>query len=220
MPDTLHWKTVTPLLQSGLKKLMKEPLFEKFRLAGGTSLGLQIGHRMSIDIDLFTDAEYGSIDFSKIDDYLRDEFLYVSPAKLLEIIGMGASYTVGLTRQDSFKLDIYYTTDPFIFPIINIEGVRLASKEELAAMKIDVVQRGGRKKDYWDLHALLDSYSISQMIELHAKRYPFTHDKALIIRNFTNFISADEDFDPICLSGKHWEIIKLDLAELVDSNKV
>ena len=216
MPSLLHWNTVTPLLQSGLRKLMAEPLFDQFQLVGGTSLSLQIGHRMSIDIDLFTDAPYGSIDFQKIDDFLRQTYSYVSPAKLPEIVGMGILYIVGDTKNESFKLDIFYN-EPFIFPTVNEEGIRLASKEEIAAMKIDVVQRGGRKKDFWDLHALLDNYTIAEMIEMHEKRYPYTHDKSLIVNNLTDFSSADEDFDPVCLLGKRWEVIKLDIVELLEN---
>ncbi|MGF7231546.1 nucleotidyl transferase AbiEii/AbiGii toxin family protein [Arachidicoccus sp.] len=64
MSIALHWNTVTPLLQSGLKKLMSEPLLDPFRLVGGTALSLQIGHRAPVDIDLFTDVAYGSIVFS------------------------------------------------------------------------------------------------------------------------------------------------------------
>jgi hypothetical protein len=213
-PDKLHWNTVTPLLQSGLQKLMKEPLFDPFRLVGGTSLSLQIGHRVSIDIDLFTHAVYGSIDFQKMDTYLRYTFDYVSPAKLPDIMAMGTSYIVGNAAEESFKLDLYYT-DSFIFPVIEIDSMRLASKEEIAAMKMDVVQRGGRKKDFWDIHALLDDYTIEHMIELHEKRYPYAHDIDLIKTNLTDFTKADEDFEPHCLWGKHWELIKLDLLEIM-----
>jgi hypothetical protein len=45
---------------------MKEPILENFILVGGTSLSLQLGHRISIDIDLFTDSPYGSVDFKAI----------------------------------------------------------------------------------------------------------------------------------------------------------
>lgn len=47
-----------------------------FRLIGGTALSLYRGHRMSIDIDLFTDAEYETVDFKAIDTYLRSNFFY------------------------------------------------------------------------------------------------------------------------------------------------
>ena len=67
MPDKLHWGTVEPLLKETLTILSKHQLSQSFRLVGGTSLSLQLGHRMSDDIDLFTDALYNSIDFSAID---------------------------------------------------------------------------------------------------------------------------------------------------------
>ncbi|MGC4057279.1 MAG: hypothetical protein QM743_04040 [Chitinophagaceae bacterium] len=80
-------------------------------------------------------------------------------------------------------------------------------------MKMDVVQRGGRKKDFWDIHALMDQYTLTDMIKFHKERYPYPHDGTLLNTNLTNFATADEDFDPVCLLGKHWEIIKLDIID-------
>jgi len=62
----MYWNTVTLTLQQLLRTIMKSPLFDQFCLVGGTSLSLQMGHRFSVDIDLFTDVEYGSIDFDSI----------------------------------------------------------------------------------------------------------------------------------------------------------
>jgi hypothetical protein len=66
----MYWNTVSPLLERVLIDLMTEELFSPFRLVGGTALSLQIGHRESVDIDLFTDADYGSIDFKEIGSFL------------------------------------------------------------------------------------------------------------------------------------------------------
>ena len=57
--------------------LMKEDLFKAFRLVGGTALSLQLGHRKSVDIDLFTEAEYGSVNFNSIEKYLKEQFSYI-----------------------------------------------------------------------------------------------------------------------------------------------
>lgn len=54
--------------------MMNSPIFDSFRLVGGTALSLQIGHRESIDIDLFSDINYGEIDFDHIDHFLRQKF--------------------------------------------------------------------------------------------------------------------------------------------------
>jgi len=56
----------------------------------------------------------------------------------------------------------------------------MASVDEITAMKVDVVQRGGRKKDFWDLHELMGRFSIIEMIALHAKGFKWTHDEVLI----------------------------------------
>jgi hypothetical protein len=188
--------------------------FEEFRLVGGTALSLQIGHRESIDIDLFSDAEYGAIDFRAITVYLEKTFPYVDYLKMEPAIGK--SYFIGENPENAIKLDVFYT-DSFIQPPIVVDSIRMASLEEIIAMKVDVVQRGGRKKDFWDLHELFNFYNLEQMLELHEKRYPYSHDKKLILKNFTYFSEADDDFDPICLLGKYWEFIKDDIENIVSS---
>ncbi|CAG5012965.1 hypothetical protein DYBT9275_05298 [Dyadobacter sp. CECT 9275] len=209
----LYYNTVNPLLRESLSALMAAEPFNPFRLVGGTSLSLQLGHRISVDIDLFTDAPYGSIDFEALEHYLHKTYSYVSHAANL-LPGMGKSYSIGSDRGNVIKLDVYYT-DPFIQPDRVVEGIRMATVEEIIAMKIDVVRRGGRKKDFWDLHELLPQYSIDAMLELHKQRYEYTHDKPVILKNLTEFMLADEDFNPICLKGKYWEFIKEDIEEAV-----
>lgn len=211
MPDGLFWNAVTPLLKTALTKMMANGSFHRFRLVGGTSLSLQLGHRISVDIDLFTDASYDSIDFGVIDNFLRKTFSYVSEPQS-GVVGMGMSYLVGDDENESVKLDLYYT-EPFIQPELIIAPFRLATIEEIVAMKMDIVQRGARKKDFWDLHELLDRYSPSRMIELHKSRYPYNHQESEIRANFTNFTMADDDFEPVCLKGKYWELIKLDIVQ-------
>lgn len=72
----LYFNTINDLLKGVLLKLMSAPEFIDFRLVGGTALSLQIGHRISVDIDLFSDLEYGSIDFASIEFFLKSNFEY------------------------------------------------------------------------------------------------------------------------------------------------
>lgn len=188
--------------------------FDPFRLVGGTTLCLYRGHRESIDIDLFSDAPYDSIDFLAIDSFLRKTYTYVDTYQY-NVIGMGKSYYIGDNKDDCIKLDLFYT-DEFIQEIQLIDGIRLATVEEIIAMKIEVISRGGRKKDFWDIHELKDDYSLEKMLALHEKRFPFNHDITHIKKSFSDFETADEDFDPICLKEKHWEIIKLDMIDFAD----
>lgn len=214
----MYYNTVNELLKNTLITLMNSPLFTSFRLVGGTALSLQLGHRLSVDIDLFSDAPYGSIDFKAIDEFVEKTFTYHHHFSNLHS-AIGKSYIVGTDKDNVVKLDVYYT-DNFIQPSLIVDEIRMATTEEIIAMKIDVVQRIARKKDFYDLHELLSQYKISSMLSLHKQRYPYTHDEKLILHNLTNFELADYDFDPICLRGKYWEFIKEDIFEALKAYKI
>ena len=125
----------------------------------------------------------------------------------MEIIGPGKSYFAGKSADESIKLDVYYT-DPFIRPVLETDGIRLAEIDDIVAMKIDVVSRGGRKKDFWDIDELLSAYSIEKMLQLHKERYPYTHNEKEILSNFRNFEDADAEEIPLMLKSDNWDNIK------------
>ena len=208
----LYYSTVSPDLKSVLKIVMDSDILKPFRLVGGTSLSLQLGHRISIDIDLFTDSDYGSLNFEDIETFLKSKFSFIVFSS--ELTSFGKSYFIGSSENNAVKLDVFYS-DPFIDDELLIDNIRLASLKDITAMKIEVIQNGGRKKDFWDLHELLNYFSLEEMLAFHKIRYPFTHDSDLIIKNFTNFQIADEDFEVLCLKGKHWEVIKSDFENLI-----
>lgn len=208
----LYYSTVSPDLKSVLKIVMDSDILKPFRLVGGTSLSLQLGHRISIDIDLFTDSDYGSLNFEDIETFLKSKFSFIVFSS--ELTSFGKSYFIGSSDNNAVKLDVFYS-DPFIDDELLIDNIRLASLKDITAMKIEVIQNGGRKKDFWDLHELLNYFSLEEMLAFHKIRYPFSHDSDLIIKNFTNFQIADEDFEVLCLKGKHWEVIKSDFENLI-----
>jgi hypothetical protein len=54
---------------------------------------------------------------------------------------------------------------------------------------------------------------------LYEKRHPYTHERALLIEKFTDFTQADDDFEPMCLRGRHWELVKLDMIDFIGTLK-
>ncbi len=207
----LHWNTVSPLLKEILLDLMQEELFSSFRLVGGTALSLQIGHRRSVDIDLFTDAEYRSIDFIGIKNFLQNKYTYFNTSSI-DIVAFGTYFEVGNSKDDFVKIDLFYT-DEFVFEELVIDTIRMASIEEIIAMKLDVILRGGRKKDFWDLHYFLEKIPLDEMISYFQKRYPYNDDFSKIKPMIVGFTAADLDFEPNCLLSKNWELIKIDFME-------
>lgn len=212
MISSLNYITVSPLLLSILKTIMGADELKNFRVVGGTALSLYRGHRVSADIDLFSDAQYGSIDFNLIDQFLRRTFPYLDTTNT-ELTGSGKSFFTGNNKDECVKLDIFYSDEKFIRNEVTLDRIRLASIEDIIAMKIEMISGAGRKKDFWDIHELMDDYSIGEMIAFHKQRYPYCHDLKKILSGFSNFEKADGDFDPVCLMGKHWELIKLDLLQ-------
>jgi predicted nucleotidyltransferase component of viral defense system len=209
----LYWNTVKPRLQEVLQDIIYEPIFMPFRLVGGTALSLQLGHRMSEDIDLFTAAEYGSIDYKAIREFLENKYPFCV-SRSLDNVSFGTNFVVGNSITDCVKLDLYYT-DEFIEKPIIINNIRMATINEIIAMKLEVILQGGRKKDFWDLHYFMDKMNLDDMISLYEKRYPYSDGFNDNKKQLLNFDKADNDFEPICLLGKNWEIIKMDFYEFV-----
>ncbi|WP_321438143.1 nucleotidyl transferase AbiEii/AbiGii toxin family protein [uncultured Bacteroides sp.] len=210
----LHKETVSDTLWWVLKQLMEIEMLSSFRLVGGTSLSLQLGHRMSVDIDLFTDAEYGSINFDQIDIELQRKFPFIE-MQYEGNNGFGKSYFIGKSKDDIVKTDLFYT-DHFIRRAVVSDSIRMASIEDIVAMKMEIIGQNGRKKDFWDIHELMDVMSFKQMIELHTERYPYTYTPEELKVKLIDFQYADADFDPICLRGQYWELIKEDIEEEVN----
>lgn len=207
----IYRNTVTDTLWEVLEELMGWEEVEPFRLVGGTSLSLLLGHRKSVDIDLFTDAPYKSLDFSPIEEKIKKTFSFVADNDSgLAVIGK--SYYIGKSEEDVVKVDFFYT-DPFVFPMIEYGSIRLSSLEEIAAMKMEVIGHQGRKKDFWDIHELLDNFSLNEIMRFYSERYPYSYTTDELLEKITDFELADKDFDPICMKDKSWELIKLDLEE-------
>jgi hypothetical protein len=126
--------------------------------------------------------------------------------------GFGTYFEVGNSKDDFVKVDLYYT-DEFIKPPITIENIRMATVNDIVAMKLELLSQGGRKKDFWDLHYFIDKVNVDAMIALHEKRYPYNDNYNK--KQFFYFEKADEDLEPICLLEKDWELMKLDFHEFV-----
>lgn len=209
----LHYQTVSPILLDCLHKLMVHPAFKDFYLVGGTSLALQRGHRLSIDIDLFTCIPYGQMNTEEIEAALLEMFPYTDRIDELHNSPLVYSLYVGDSKKDCIKLDLCYD-DSLIFPLIEVDGLRIASEKEIAAMKIQAItQTEQRRKDFWDIHELLESYTLSEMVEWGVERYPWSVTRESV-KDGIERLSLIKDFtEVICLKGKYWEFIVEDLID-------
>lgn len=209
----LRTNIASPLLLECLRKIMANKAFDNHYLVGGTALALQRGHRISIDIDMFTNALYGEMNTGELKKAILEIFPYTENLERLDETLMVYSLYVGNSSDDCIKLDICYDDNP-IFPLVQIDGIRMVSEKDIAAMKLNcIAQDRQRKKDFWDIHDLLETYSIEDMVSFALKRYPWTLTLDKIINGFKRLPSLNDYTEIRCLKGKYWEFVVEDLME-------
>ena len=156
----LYKETVSQEMWELLQKLMKDEKLKDFSLVGGTALSLMIGHRLSIDIDLFTIRDFDELAMLS---HLKDQH----PVKIREILENTMLLDIGLV-----KVDIIAHRYPWQGPIRTEEGVRLASLYDIGAMKLHAIfQNGTRIKDFVDMYFLLEHHSLKTYLETYQNKY-------------------------------------------------
>ena len=214
----LHYETVSKLLLECLQKLMEHSVFDDFVLVGGTALSLQLGHRESVDIDLFTAIDYGSMNLEEIKNALTSIFPYTERLETLSGRNLGYTVYIANTPDDTVKLDLFYT-DEFIEPIIKQDSIRFASLQDIAAMKMQTIVNNKRKKDFWDIHELLNHFTLEELIKYGIKRNPFTlteNDILEVLCNLSVFTELSNDNFILCFKGNYWELIVEDLKTIAE----
>jgi hypothetical protein len=190
----LHLNTIDPPLFKILEDLCKLPEFSNFSLVGGTSLSLQIGHRKSDDLDFFTDR---SFDIMGIKEAI---FRYNSSVTFLNETRQGISFSLPLSENgdDVRKLDVYNWAVKFIRPIKKEGEIRLASLEDIAAFKLDVICHRKEKKDYIDIAVLLEKFSFAQMLDFYREKFPM-NDKRIVLTQVLDTEGLENSVEPTML---------------------
>ena len=203
----LSLRTVTPDTLELLKALMSAPELLSLRLVGGTALALQYGHRSSIDLDLF-----GKID---IDAYELQEIL--SKHGMLRV--ENETKIIHQYIIDNIKVDVVNYPFEWITPMIEDEGVRLASPMDIAAMKVNAIEGRGTKKDFIDMYMLLQHYSLEEILGFYQQKYP-NHSVFRALRSLTYFEDAEDQFMPQMFVDDTWEDIKQFIVNKVKTIKL
>ncbi len=204
MSCMLHLTTVDNKTYELLQKLSSiEIISSKFALAGGTALALQIGHRRSVDLDFFSPTLFDVKELEIIlsgDSSLNFQFINSNSRMLFCYI-------------DNIKCDFVNEPATLINPFWYYDSVGYFSVEDIAAMKMHTICGRGRKKDFFDIYALLELYSWQDLIGLFRKKYD---DSQLffIWRSILYFEDANEDpeIKGIKPYDKPWHQIKSIIA--------
>lgn len=136
-------------------------MLRDFIVVGGTALALQIGHRKSEDIDLFTQRD---INIPTLSTHLETTY------------GFQPSFFERNTLKGQIqevKVDLITFPYAWISPFVEEEGARLAAIADIAAMKLSAIcQNGTRLKDFIDIAYISCHMSFADMIEAYERKFP------------------------------------------------
>lgn len=200
----LSLQTVGPDTLELLTRLQRQPELQGLRLVGGTALALQYGHRQSVDLDFF-----GSLPttFDSVE---------------LMLLRMGQCTILNRTSNilqlilNGVKVDIVnYSCYPWIDDPLCEEGLVLASPKDIAALKVNAIEGRGSKKDFIDLYALLQHYSLADILDCYAKKYP-NHSIFRALLSMTYFADAEAQAMPKMLADYTWDDAKVLITEAVN----
>ena len=195
----LYTQTVEPRTFALLKQLLDMPELASFSLVGGTALSLVYGHRISIDLDLFSDIKFDqNIVINALRQKFTEGFIYEGKFNHFGIFCF----------VENVKVDLVPFRHPLIRPIQVIDGIRMFSLEDIAAMKIQAILGRGKKKDFWDIAELFKHFKLKEIIAFYKEKFPSQMLLISIPQALSYFDDADESEDPISINGMDWDAVK------------
>ena len=191
-----------------LKKLQREEILSTTRLVGGTALALQIGHRISVDLDLFSKEP---LDINAIEQILTHKFNFSA-----HFISKGSVRG----EIDGIKIDILHHPYEWIDEPVCEEDIIMASLQDITAMKLNtIIHNGTRPKDFLDVAYLSQYFSYDDMRSLLVQKYP-EYDPILLDRCINYFDDIETDFvaDIRLVDGRvNFNKVKQRLIQMTDN---
>jgi hypothetical protein len=196
---TLHWETISPTLRQVMAFFARSEIGQRFYLAGGTGLALQLGHRRSVDLDYFTSTE----DVPSIRQPLMEAFKGLNPVL--------ASTAWGnlLLLVSGVRMGFYGYGFPLVVDLLDAEGTRLASVPDIALMKLDALLSRASRKDFIDLYEICQHISLRELFDLASQKYPATRDFEIqVVKHMVFFERAEQEEMPVLLEPIDWSTVK------------
>ncbi|OGE36325.1 hypothetical protein A3B45_02375 [Candidatus Daviesbacteria bacterium RIFCSPLOWO2_01_FULL_39_12] len=189
--------TLSKNASDALAILGKSGIFNSAYLAGGTACALQIGHRVSLDLDFFTEKEFDT-------EIILEQLKKLSGFKLDET----AKWTI-LGSFPKVKFSYFYYRYPLIKKTTTFSKINIASLEDISAMKIAAISDRGTKRDFIDLYFLAKEFTLEQMLRFYDQKYGKLSDNIFhIMKSLDYFADADSQEDPKMLVSFSWEEVK------------
>lgn len=181
-----------------LETLSQGGLLQPFYLAGGTGAALQLGYRISVDLDFFS--------FKAFDPHI----LVQNIAQKGDFTGIEISPATLHGIFEETRMSFFHYPYPLIEVSTHAFGVEIASLPDIACMKIDAIASRGSRKDFIDLYVICQRIKpLSQLLRLFEQKYQgIKYNKVHILKAFCYFEEAEQEPLPRLLSPLAWEDVK------------
>ncbi|MBU6325323.1 MAG: nucleotidyl transferase AbiEii/AbiGii toxin family protein [Bacteroidetes bacterium] len=176
---------------------------QDFALAGGTALALLTGHRISIDLDFFTNTTPDT-------DFILEQLESWSEKEVL----LHRKNSTLLLQIRGVKVDIIRHAYPVLDPIISEAPIRLYGLRDIAAMKLNALASRGAKKDFIDLFFLMKQFSLEELLQAFCSKYQ-QHEIQFILKSLLYFDDADKEVDPVMITPVPWPSVKAEISRQV-----
>jgi predicted nucleotidyltransferase component of viral defense system len=195
-----HWETVTPPMRAIMQIVGQSDLSTRFYLAGGTALALQLGHRRSIDLGFFSEVD-------EVRPEMHRQVLGVLEA-CQPLVVEQAWGNLLLLVQD-LHVGFFGYGYRLVAPLLQLEGLSLASVTDIGLMKLDALATRASRKDFYDLYAIAQRISLRDLLDLAPAKYPSVRDfEAMVVRTMVYFDRAEQEAPPALFQMVEWEAVK------------
>jgi hypothetical protein len=194
---TWHSNTISSATQAALVSLRDSSILEGFYLAGGTALSLQMGHRISLDLDFFAR------------DHFNEDAL-VQRVQVLSGFALAAKapFTIHATIE-GIKVSFLGYAYPILFPTDTFLDVSVADPRDIACMKVSAISSRGAKRDFVDLYVCAKQFGLDEILRLFGNKYAQTRwSRTHILKSLTYFAGAEKDPMPRMLAPVDWSEVK------------
>jgi predicted nucleotidyltransferase component of viral defense system len=188
-------KGLTEKIDLIIEKVATMESINSYILAGGTALAMQIGHRKSEDLDFMmwrkSKREKPEVDWTAIEKELIEK---IGEVESFNMLGFDQVEFVVAGVKFSFYVSNNYC--PVSEPVSYIDNIRLADIYSIMAMKMEVMLRRMKMRDYYDIYAILkEGYDISKGIDAALKYSQHKlSTKNIVMLLLSDRFMSDENF--------------------------
>jgi hypothetical protein len=199
--DQPHWETISPQMRQIIEFVGGRPFTDRFYLAGGTALALQLGHRVSIDLDFFSETD-------ELEQPSRQEIIGALSQQFPLEVDEGGLASLLINVRGSY-VGFFGYSYPLLAAPHTLEGIKVAGLLDIGLMKMDALAGRGSRKDFYDLYFIAQRMPLEEILARGQDKYPYVRDFGMMVLTaMVDFTIAEKQADIYTAPNVDWSVVK------------